>query len=218
MSKKCILFDFDGVICESLREKTNAFYSLYLPFGEDIAQKVIKHHTENMGVSRFEKIKYYHKTFLDSILTTEEVLIFADKFSSLVMQKVIEAPLVGGLTSFLDKYSSSFDFKIITATPSEEIIKIISEKKLSNYFSSLHGSPESKSYWIQSLLSTGTISATNCYFIGDAISDYNAAEENGIPFILRRTDSNSKMATLPKILFNFIDYFEFENKLVPLLF
>ena len=213
MPKKHILFDFDGVICESLHEKTKAFYNLYLPFGEDIAQKVVKHHTENMGVSRFEKIKYYHKTFLDSILTAEEVLFFADKFSSLVMQKVIDAPLVEGLTSFLDKYSSSFDFKVITATPTEEIVEIISKKKLSNYFSSLHGSPESKSYWIQLLLSTGAISASNCYFIGDAMSDYNAAEQNGIPFILRRTDSNSNISILPNVLLSFHEYGELDHSI-----
>ena len=56
---KGIVFDFDGVIAESVQVKTNAFAELYGPFGNDVVQKVISHHEANGGVSRYEKIKYY---------------------------------------------------------------------------------------------------------------------------------------------------------------
>ena len=211
-----ILFDFDGVICESLNEKTNAFYNLYLPFGEEIAQKVVKHHIDNMGVSRFDKIKYCHRTFLNIELEQQEVQDLASKFSSLVLQNVINAPLVPGLIFFLEKYNSFFDYRIVTATPNEEIIKVVNEKKLNNYFSSLHGSPESKGEWIKYLVRNGLISSKDCFFIGDAISDYNAAAENDVKFILRRTDSNSSINTLPKVLLSFGDYFELDQKIAEL--
>lgn len=216
-TKKNILFDFDGVICESLNEKTHAFYNLYIAYGEEIAQKVVKHHMDNMGVSRFDKIKYCHRTFLNIELKQQEVQSLASKFSSLVLQNVINAPLVEGLIIFLEKYSSFFDYRIVTATPAEEIIKIAYEKKLSNYFSSIHGSPESKGEWIKYLVRNGFISDKDCFFIGDAISDYNVAIENNVRFILRRTSSNSTMNTLPNVLLSFDDYFELDQKFCELL-
>ena len=58
-----IIFDFDGVVLESLNVKTNAFKKLYEPYGSDISKKVVEHHLENGGVSRFDKIKFYHNIF-----------------------------------------------------------------------------------------------------------------------------------------------------------
>ena len=59
------LFDFDGVIAESVNVKTEAFSILYQPYGKDVVKKVVKHHLTNGGVSRFEKFKIYHKEFLN---------------------------------------------------------------------------------------------------------------------------------------------------------
>ena len=61
---KGIIFDFDGVIAESVQVKTDAFMELYVLYGQDVVQKVTKHHEANGGMSRYEKIKYYHKTLL----------------------------------------------------------------------------------------------------------------------------------------------------------
>ena len=61
---KAIIFDFDGVILESLEIKTNAFKKLYKSYGTDIVDKVAIHHLENGGVSRYEKFKIYHNQFL----------------------------------------------------------------------------------------------------------------------------------------------------------
>ena len=44
-----------------------------------MVQKVIRHHEANGGVSRFEKIKYYHKTFLSEELNDSTILNLADK-------------------------------------------------------------------------------------------------------------------------------------------
>jgi len=58
---KNIIFDFDGVICESVDIKTGAFYEMYLPYGEMIAQKVKEHHIQNGGMSRYDKFEYLEK-------------------------------------------------------------------------------------------------------------------------------------------------------------
>ena len=50
---KAIIFDFDGVIVESLDIKTGAFKKLYEVFSEEIATKVVNHHLINGGISRY---------------------------------------------------------------------------------------------------------------------------------------------------------------------
>ena len=58
-----ILFDFDGVIADTVEIKTRAFYSIYEEYGTAIAEKAVEHHILNGGMSRFEKVKFYHKKF-----------------------------------------------------------------------------------------------------------------------------------------------------------
>ena len=79
---KGIIFDFDGVIAESIPMKTNAFATLYSDNGADIIQRVVSHHEANGGMSRFEKIKYYHKTFLNITLTEKGEIIVKSKIDN----------------------------------------------------------------------------------------------------------------------------------------
>ena len=58
---KGIIFDFDGVIAKSVQVKTDAFVKLYKQYGSNFVKKVVEHHEANGGMSRYEKIKFYHK-------------------------------------------------------------------------------------------------------------------------------------------------------------
>ena len=52
---KSIIFDFDGVILDSLEAKSEAFEELYADYGTSIVKKVRKYHLSNGGVSRQKK-------------------------------------------------------------------------------------------------------------------------------------------------------------------
>ena len=91
---KGIIFDFDGVVVESVQVKTEAFAALYDSYGEQLVTKVVQHHLENGGMSRFEKFKIYHELFLNVKLSNSELLDLSNKFSKLVVQKVIGADYV----------------------------------------------------------------------------------------------------------------------------
>ena len=85
MNIKNIFFDFDGVIAESVSAKTEAFEEMYLPYGKDIAAKVVDYHKLHGGVSRYEKFKYFHKEFLNEVINQEKVNELAIQFSNLVL-------------------------------------------------------------------------------------------------------------------------------------
>ena len=100
---KGIIFDFDGVIAESVKVKTEAFAELYSPYGKGIVKKVVEHHKANGGISRFEKFKLYHKLFLNTDLTSSDIDQMSNKFSFLVVSKVISCPYVPGVMDFIKK-------------------------------------------------------------------------------------------------------------------
>ena len=62
---KAIIYDFDGVILDSVKIKTLAFEELYSSYGKEIQNKVKSYHLLNGGISRYNKLKYYHKNFLN---------------------------------------------------------------------------------------------------------------------------------------------------------
>ena len=59
---KGIIFDFDGVIAQSVEVKTEAFADMYKEYGKAVVNKVVQHHEDNGGMSRFEKFRLYHNT------------------------------------------------------------------------------------------------------------------------------------------------------------
>jgi HAD superfamily hydrolase (TIGR01549 family) len=190
---KNIFFDFDGVLVESVNVKTQAFYDLYKPFGEEVAQKVKEHHLMHGGVSRYEKIKIYHKNFLGITLSEREINEYADKFSALVMQGVINSPEIKGASDFLERNKSKFRYWIITGTPTEEMKKITVQRKINFYFEGIYGSPEKKSHWTEFIVKTHNLQREETLYAGDAMADYEAAKASGLHFALRESDENKKL-------------------------
>jgi len=190
---KNIFFDFDGVLAESVNVKTEAFRKLYLPFGDEIADKVVEYHLANGGVSRYEKIKYWHRTHLNTELDEKQVYQLADQFSSIALTGVIEAPEVAGAYEFLEKNHNIYQCWIITGTPTEEINHILQQKSWSQFFKGAHGSPEKKFYWTQHILSEYGLKPEETVFVGDALADYEAALKSNLIFVLRHTEDNIEL-------------------------
>jgi len=189
---KSVFWDFDGVIKNSLTVKANAFEQLFLPFGKDVACKVKRHHEENGGMSRYEKLPIYLK-WAGQVLSLELIEEIEKNFSKLVKQKVIDAEWVPGVLDYLNNNSSKQNFFIVTATPQQEIEDILSALKITHFFKDVIGSPTRKSKAIKQLLLRNQITPTQSIMIGDSIVDYNAAVENEVPFILRKTDINKNL-------------------------
>ena len=53
---KGIIFDFDGVIAESVQVKTDAFSSIYKPYGKDVVDKVVNN-VANEIVDKVEDVE-----------------------------------------------------------------------------------------------------------------------------------------------------------------
>lgn len=194
---KAIFWDFDGVVAESVNVKTEAFYNLYMVYGEAIADKVRRHHLDNGGMSRFDKFRHYQADFLGQPTPIGDDVIadLASRFSELVLDGVIHAPFVSGVEKILRNKSEELDFYIISGTPTEEMRLIVRERHLDSYFKGVYGSPESKTHWCTVLMDQWGYLPEEIVFIGDAMSDYRAAKECGLTFLLRKHGDNQNIFT-----------------------
>lgn len=192
MSIKCIFFDFDGVLAESVHIKTEAFRTMYLSFGVEFSNRVVNHHIINGGISRYEKFKIYNGEWLGEKITSERIDELAKVFSNLVVDGVVNSLEVSGASEFL-KSSDKFKKYIITGTPTVEIKPILQRRKMDMYFDEIYGSPTKKGVWVNEILINEQLSPNECVFIGDALADLEAAEMNKVPFILRETKDAEKL-------------------------
>ena len=188
-----IFFDFDGVLVESVNVKTKAFEDLYSFAGKEISAKVVEYHLANGGISRFDKIRYFHKQFLGITLTESEILQWADRFSELALTGVINASEVEGAVSFLDQYHHTYRCWVITGTPTTEIKTIIAAKGWESYFEGIYGSPEKKRHWTEFLIATEQLKREETIFVGDATTDMDAAQFSGLHFCLRKNKENAHL-------------------------
>ena len=207
---KNIFFDFDGVIAESVNAKTEAFRELYLPYGEHIANKVVNHHIHHGGVSRYEKFKIYHTQFLNINISEQGVQDLAKQFSDLVLDKVINASEVTGCSAFIDQYSKSLNFWIITGTPTEEMNVIAKSRDLDHHFIGIHGSPKNKRYWTEYLITKHGLNREETLFLGDATTDQDAALFSNLHFGLRDHEENKSIFKDYSGL-RFADFIELQN-------
>jgi len=188
----CIFLDFDGVIKESVEAKSEAFESLFLAYGKGVASRVRRHHEQNSGVSRFDKLPIYLQ-WAGLEVSESQITEWSDRFSALVKQRVIDSDWVPGILEFLQKKAGSDQLFVVTATPQAEIEEIIDQLGIAQYFSAVIGAPTPKTEAIQTLLQQFTIQVEQAVMVGDAGSDYQAAKANQVDFILRRTELNQEL-------------------------
>ena len=180
-----IIFDFDGVVLESLNVKTNAFKKLYEPYGSDISKRVVEHHLENGGVSRFDKIKFYHNIFLGEDIDEKKIQKIAQKFSEMVVNEIMKVPFVDGAKQFIEDNYKRYLMFISSATPTNELNFICKQRKITKYFQGIFGSPDSKSKHISSIITNYSLNNREIVYIGDSSSDLDAANTHNLTFIAR---------------------------------
>lgn len=209
---KNIFFDFDGVIAQSVSAKTEAFKELYKPYGKEVVRKVEEHHLKHGGVSRFEKFKIYHEEFLNQSITQEGIDELALQFSNLVLQKVINSEEVKGAQYFLEKYSKQLNFWIITGTPTQEIKIITDQRNLSSFFIGIHGSPKKKKYWTEFLIDKYNLERYETIFLGDATTDFEAANHSNLYFALCENEENKHLFKDYNGI-RFSDFYQLEDRI-----
>ena len=188
-SYKFVFLDFDGVIKDSVEVKADAFEQLFSSYGEDIVKRLRIHHEANGGVSRYEKLPLYLEWF--GIRPDENTIEeFAMRFSSLAKSGVINSPWVVGMPDYLINSAKKKPIFLVTATPQKEMEEILDALNIRHCFKQVIGSPSNKTIAVSTMMKNYKIKPEDAVMVGDSTSDYQAATENDIAFVLRRTNLN----------------------------
>lgn len=185
-----IVFDFDGVLVDSVDVKTRAFAALYEPYGPEVVGKVVAWHLEHGGVSRYRKFRHFHQVFLGQPLSGAEESRLADRFSALVEEAVIAAAWIPGALEFLEGKQAQMPLFVASGTPEEELVRIIERRNMKRYFSGVGGAPKGKAEIIAGFLGSHNIAPDRTLMVGDAMTDLEAANTVGTAFLGVAADSN----------------------------
>jgi len=187
-----VFWDFDGVIKDSVMVKSAGYEKLFLPFGEDVVKRVNKHHNVHGGISRYEKIPLY-LSWAGEPANPLQVQDFCDRFSELVQQAVVDSPWVPGVCEYLSSHYADQCFVLITGTPQKEIEEILHALNITRYFRNVYGAPKAKTIMVKDVLERLSCPFEQALVIGDSGTDLEAAKNNNVAFLLRRTSLNKEL-------------------------
>jgi phosphoglycolate phosphatase-like HAD superfamily hydrolase len=180
---KTVLWDFDGVILDSMAVRDWGFKEIFKDFTELQVSKLIDYHRINGGLSRYVKIRYFYENILGKLISEERVLEYAEAFSVLMKQELTNTNnLIADAVTFIKQNSSKFSFHIVSGSDQAELRFLCQELGLETYFISIHGSPTPKNQLVKTLIEEHGYDKKSTCLIGDSINDFEAAEVNNISF------------------------------------
>ncbi|MDV6346309.1 HAD-IA family hydrolase [Nitrosomonas sp. Is35] len=183
---QAIIFDFDGVVVESGKIKTQAFAELYRPYGEEIVAQVVQFHTQNGGMSRYRKFRHFQEHFINKPpLTEAEEQQLDIRFSELVVEAVIAAEAVPGAIELIRQQSQKIPLFVASGTPEVELKVIVERRGLTPYFTAVRGAPALKKNIIAEILAAHGLKSESVLMIGDAMADLEGAQANNTAFLGR---------------------------------
>ncbi len=180
---KYILWDFDGVIIDSNKIREFGFTEVLKGFPKKQINELLLFHKKNGGLSRYVKFRYFYEIIRKEKVTNDLIKFHADKFSKIMH---IHLPnknlLIKDSIGFIEKNHKKFEMHIVSGSDQNELRDLCSSLEISNFFSSISGSPTPKNNLVENLISNERIIQNEACLIGDSINDHEAAKVNGITF------------------------------------
>jgi len=193
---KVLILDFDGVIVESVDIKNEAFKELYQEY--DNVDDIVQYHLQNNAISRCIKFKYICNNFLGGGYNEEIETELDNRFSEIVFQKIVQCPFVVGVEEFLQVFSKIYPIYVVSASPQEELKRIITERNIQGYFSGIWGVPNIKVDAIRVILENEKASPSEAIYVGDMVEDFKVAQKAGVVFVGRKNKESFDGLNIPE--------------------
>lgn len=208
---KIVCLDFDGTIVDSNKIKDQAFEKIFSewPHHRDF---MMKWHYENNFIDRYGKFNFFVEQILKEKGNTDLKNKLINTFQILTEELIISCPFIKGANHFLNEISSTKPLYLLSATPSDNLLKILKKRKIFSLFDNIYGSPINKKKVIEYLIKKHNISSNNVLYIGDTQEDLDTARNIKINFILRKSDRKVKKSCYPEFEnFNMIKEYFYGN-------
>ncbi len=180
---KAILFDFDGVILDSMRIKGEGFKTIFADFPAEALAEIETYHYANGGVSRFEKIRYFFEKILCRQISEEEIRRYADAFADTIAKALFDRNnLISETVAFIKTHAADVTMHIVSGAEHNELNRLCDYFGLTSYFRSIEGSPTPKTQIVANIITHYGYNHDELILIGDSINDYEAAHANHVRF------------------------------------
>jgi phosphoglycolate phosphatase-like HAD superfamily hydrolase len=177
-----LIFDCDGVILNSNKIKTQAFYDVAKVYGHDPAQKLKEYHVQNGGISRYKKFEYLLTNILQKPIKKQELNELLSNFSKEVKKALLVCEVAKDIKELRDKTRNA-KWLIVSGGDQAELREIFKQRNLDGYFDGgIFGSPDDKDTILKNEIKNRNIIG-NSLFLGDSMYDYQAATTAKIEFI-----------------------------------
>ena len=178
-----VIFDFDGVVVDSNEIRIDGFRTLYAAKAGDKIEIFMDYVRSNHGLSRYRKIRHFYASVQRQQVTEEAIQDDAERYSNIVAEAVANAPEIPGAAAFLAAFASRFRFALISSSDQRELRAICRRRGIDRHFEAILGSPEEKAVNIRNLLRDKEWQREVTVYVGDSLSDLEAARVAGVPFI-----------------------------------
>ena len=182
-SKENILWDFDGVILDSMDVRTMGFKVILRDYSIEEVEQLVKFHEDNGGLSRYVKFKYFFREIRREEKTDQLVQEFAAAYSEIMKENLTsKEKLNKEVVNFIRSNHNIYKMHIVSGSDGEELRYLCEQLGLSRFFVSIEGSPTPKIDLVSNILLKNNYQNKNTCLIGDSVNDLEAAEENNIEF------------------------------------
>ncbi|EON90644.1 haloacid dehalogenase-like family hydrolase [Marinobacter lipolyticus SM19] len=180
---KTWVFDCDGVLLNSNRVKTEAFFEAAKPYGVDKAQALVNYHVQNGGISRYVKFENFLTEIVGrETIDTDELDDLLSRYARSVKQGLRDCEAASGLEQ-LRQLTRGARWLVVSGGDQAELREVFRDRGLAAYFDGgIFGSPDNKDEILNRELVSGTIGLP-AVFVGDSRYDIEAASRAGLDFV-----------------------------------
>jgi len=177
-----LVFDCDGVVLNSNKVKTQAFYDATLSFGHDKAQALVDYHVQHGGISRYLKFEYFIEKILHQPLEQGLLDELLAKFAAEVKTGLMQSNIAPGLKE-LRQQTAHANWLIVSGGDQDELREVFTERGLFELFDGgIFGSPDNKDIILDREL-TNQVIQKPALFLGDSKYDFQAADKAQLDFV-----------------------------------
>lgn len=180
---RAVMFDFDGVILDSAGLKNEAYATLLSDRPPEVVRRIREYSHRNGGVTRRDRFRHIFAEILGEPLPPHELGRLCAAFEEAVLDRVLAAPEITGARAFLERHHRERALFLISGTPLDELLMICRRRGYADFFRGIGGAPARKPEWIRRFLEEHALAPGEVVFVGDAITDLDAARECGLRFV-----------------------------------
>ena len=181
---KMMIFDFDGVIVDSMNVKVDEYKILLSQFTKDelVLNRIEEVYRNSMGIPREVTLKKVFDEILGRNISAQEIENLSQAYSKAVFERLEAVKPLSGFLEYLALHKEVTKH-IISGAPHSDIIYLADKLNLAKYFKSIKGGPLAKKDELKRIKTQEKVKEGEVIYFGDQENDYNAAKSAEVQFV-----------------------------------